>query len=513
MGHSARFCDKALLVIESLLTPDVLIPWLASMAFGIFVGATPGLTATMAVALIVPISFQFADPNVGLAMIIGVGFTAIFAGDIPATYLRIPGTPASAVATLDGHAMARQGRGELALMLDLVCSCLGGLIGVFLLILVAQPLAGFALQFSDFEYFWLGVMGLSMSAMVCQGNTIRGLMAAMLGVLLSTVGMDVVTGVPRYPLMETIGSVDLMGGFNFIPVMIGLFGIAEVLRNVRTGVSWSAPSLNSDEKVTPTETLRHVWQHKWTVLRSGLTGTVIGALPGAGADVAAWAAYGLAQKTSREPQQFGNGALEGVIAPTSANNAAVAGAWIPALVFGVPGDAVTAIVLGAMMMYDITPGPQLFENDTDQVNTIFVIALATQLLLLPAGYLGIKTCGWLLRLPRRFILAGVVVFSVVGAYALNNSMFDVGVMVAFGLIGFLLEARGIPLAPLVLGLILGDLVERKLRTGLISSGGDITPMFTRPICALLVLILVAAVVVTPLLNLVGKKGKTEPARK
>ena len=500
-------------MIESILTFDVLIPWMASMAFGIFVGATPGLTATMAVALLVPISFQFSDPNTGLAMIIGVGFTAIFAGDIPATYLRIPGTPASAVATLDGHAMAKQGRGELALMLNLTCSCLGGLVGVVLLILVAQPLAGFALRFSDFEYFWLGVMGLSMSALVCQGNTMRGLMAAMLGILLSTVGMDVVTGVPRYPLMESTGSVELMGGFNFIPVMIGLFGIAEVLRSVRAGLSWSAPSVTENEKVTVLKTLQHTWEHKWVVIRSSLTGTFIGALPGAGADVAAWAAYGIEQKISREPQSFGSGVLEGVIAPTSANNAAVAGAWIPALVFGVPGDAITAIVLGAMMMYDITPGPQLFEKDTTQVNTIFVIALATQFMLLPVGYIGIKTYGWLLRLPRRFILPGVVVFSVVGAYALNNSMFDVGVMLAFGLIGFVLEARGIPLAPLVLGLILGDLVERKLRTGLISSGGDFTPMFTRPICACLMLTLVAAFVVTPLFNLVVKRRKSGPAGK
>ncbi len=494
-------------MIEQLLTFEVLVPWLASMAFGIFVGATPGLTATMAVALIVPISFQFSNPNVGLAMIIGVSFTAIFAGDIPATWLRIPGTPASAAATLDGHAMAKQGRGGLALMLDLICSCLGGLIGVILLILVAQPLATLALKFSDFEYFWLGVLGLSMSALVCQGNTMRGLMAAMMGVLISTVGMDVVTGVPRYPLMETLGSVDLMGGFNFIPVMIGLFGIAEVLRNVTAGASWSGASIDASEKLSTKEALRTVVRYKWTVLSSSLTGTFIGALPGAGADVAAWAAYGQAQKMSRHPEEFGKGAIEGVIAPTSANNAAVAGAWIPALVFGVPGDAVTAIVLGAMLMYNITPGPQLFEKDNDQVNAIFMIALVTQFLLLPAGYLGIKTFGWLLRLPRRVILTSVVVFSVVGAFALNNSMFDVYVMLAFGVIGFFLETRGVPLAPLVLGLILGDLVERKLRTGLISSGGDLTPLFTRPLCAFLVLILVSALVATPLMQLIRKIGR------
>jgi len=459
------------------------------MAFGIFVGATPGLTATMAVALIVPLSFHM-DPNAGLAMIIGVSFTAIFAGDIPATYLRIPGTPASAAATLDGHELAKQGRGSFALMLDLFCSALGGLIGVGLLIAVAAPLAQFALKFSDFEYFWLGVLGLSMSAFVSQGSTVQGLIAALLGVLIGTVGMDVITGVPRYPMLEELGSVELMRGFNFIPVMIGLFGIAEVLRNVQADLSWSQASIQHEEEANVGQALRAIWRHKLTALMSSLTGTIIGALPGAGADIAAWGAYGLARKTSRPEVPFGSGAVEGVVAPTTANNAAVAGAWIPALVFGIPGDAVTAIVLGAMLMYDIVPGPQLFTEDVERVRAIFAIALVTQLLLLPAGYLGIKAFGALLRLPRRFVLAAVVVFSVVGAYALNNSMFDVYVMLAFGFIGYFLESRKIPLAPLVLGLILGELVERKLRTGLISSGGDLTPMFTRPLCIFLIALLV-----------------------
>jgi len=484
-------------VPADLLTPAVLIPWLAAMAFGVFVGATPGLTATMAVALIVPISFHLSDPNAGLAMIIGVSFTAIFAGDIPATYLRIPGTPASAAATLDSHELAKQGKGGFALMLDLLCSCVGGLVGVGLLMLVAAPLASFALLFSDFEYFWLGVLGLSMSAFVTQGSTARGLIAAMLGVLIGTVGMDVVTGSPRYPMMEELRSVELMRGFSFIPIMIGLFGIAEVLRNIETDVSWSASSV--EPTATPwSETLLTMWKYKLTMLSSSVIGTFIGALLGAGADVAAWGAYGLAKKTSRDPDKFGSGAIEGVIAPTSANNAAVAGAWIPALVFGVPGDAVTAIVLGAMLMYDITPGPELFKGDMTQVRSIFWIAILTQLLLLPAGYFGLKAFGVLLRLPRRFVLAAVVVFSVVGAYALNNSLFDVYVMLAFGLVGYFLESKRIPLAPLILGLILGELVERKLRTGLISSGGDFTPMFTRPICIGLIALLVAMLAGGPL---------------
>lgn len=490
--------------MEQLLDPNIIVPWLLAMAFGVFVGATPGLTATMAVALIVPISFHM-DPNAGLAMIIGVSFTAIFAGDIPATYLRIPGTPASAAATLDGHEMAKQGNGQLALQLDLFCSCLGGLIGVGLLMLVAPQLATIALMFSDFEYFWLGVLGLSMSAFVSKGSTVKGFIAAALGILIGTVGMDVVTGVTRYPVLENLGSVELRRGFNFIPVMIGLFGIAEVLRNIREDASWSDGStVAADTSGSIAESWLTIWKNKFLVLRSAFVGTFIGALPGAGADIAAWGSYGLAQRTSKDPKTFGTGNEEGVIAPTSANNAAVAGAWIPALVFGVPGDAVTAIVLGAMLMYDITPGPQLFDPDhaanRAQLNSIFTIALVTQFLLIPAGYLGLKAFGWLLKLPRRYILSAVVVFSVVGAYALNNSMFDVYVMLAFGLVGFLLESKKVPLAPLILGLILGDLVERKLRTGLISSGGDVTGMFTRPICIAMIIILIAMFATGPLMK-------------
>ncbi len=469
------------------------------MVFGVFVGATPGLTATMAVALIVPVSF-YLEANAGLALIIGVSFTAIFAGDIPATYLRIPGTPASAAATLDGHQLAKQGRGGLALTLDLLCSSLGGLVGVSLLMLVAGPLAKFALQFSNFEYFWLGLLGLSMSALVTQGSTFAGVMSAALGVLISTVGRDIVSNVPRY----TFGLMELDQGLHFIPVMIGLFGLAEVLRNLRSDVSLALPSMEGKSAMPVRESLLEIIRHKWLVLRSAVAGTIIGALPGAGADIAAWASYGLAQKTSANAEEFGEGSVEGVIAPTSANNAAVAGAWIPALVFGVPGDAVTAIVLGAMQMYSIIPGPDLFQEGT-QVQSIFYIALVTQLLLLPAGLAGIAAFGWMLRLPRRFVLVAVVVFSVVGAFAINNSLFDVYVMLAFGVIGFFLESQRVPLAPLILGLILGPLVERKLHAGLISSSGDLSPMFTRPICMVLAGLLIAMLIGGPLVRMLAAR--------
>lgn len=467
-------------VLAQILQPAVLVPWMLAMLFGIFAGATPGLTATMATALIVPISY-YMQPVAGLAMIIGATFTAIFAGDIPATFLRIPGTPASSAAILDGFEMNRQGKGGLALTLDLLCSAIGGLIGVTILILVAPPLARVALRFSSAEYFWLGLFGLSMSAVVSKGNTFRGIIAAAFGLLVSTVGMDVTTGHPRF----TFGQLDLLSGVGFIPAMIGLFGLSEVLKLASDKSVLNAPSISETAKISLIGALPRIWHHKVTVVRSALIGTFTGSLPGAGADIAAWVSYGIAKKLSREPEKFGTGSEEGVVAPTSANNAALAGAWIPALVFGVPGDAVTAIVVGAMLMYGLRPGPLIFEQSRDIVNSIFVIAVMTQFLLLAAGYVGIRAFSRILRLPRNAVMVIVLMFSVVGSFALQNSFFDIYIMIAFGVIGFYMEKNDVPLPPLILGLILGPMVERNLRVGLIRTQGSFLPFFTRPISALL----------------------------
>jgi TctA family transporter len=371
------------------------------------------------------------------------------------------------------------------------------------LICVAPQLARFGLRFSNFEYFWLAVFGLSMSAVVSVGNTRRGLLSAALGMLLATVGLDIISGAQRF----TFGSTELMSGLGFIPVMIGLFGVSEVIRSVLGGLKIDDRTVQtSDSDNSLRSAWRAVWRHKLTVGKSSVLGTMIGALPGAGADIAAWAAYGMEQRTSKRGKNFGRGEIAGVIAPTSANNAAVGGAWIPALVFGIPGDAVTAIVLGAFMMYEIRPGPLIFQQSPDQINAIFLIAVITQLMLIPCGYLGLRTFGWLLKMPRSIVLTAVLIFSVVGSFSLRNSMFDVYVMAAFGLVGYFLEAKRMPLAPLILGLILGPMVEENFRTGLIKTEGSLLPFFTRPLCAALVLSLGAALLFPHLLKVIRKRA-------
>lgn len=469
---------------------EVLLPWLLGMVFGIFVGATPGLTATMAVALLVPLSYQLDNPLAGLAMIVGVSFSAIFAGDIPATFLRIPGTPASATATLDSYALTKQGRPLLAMRLNLICSAIGGLIGLFFVVACAPFLARVVLHFDEYEYFWLTVSGLMLCVFVSQGKFILGAGAAILGILLSTVGVSTEQPYPRFSFAEWLPGNGLIEGLQLVPVMIGLFGIGEVLRGLTISQSTENTSPVAEDKSTWRDALFLISPRLWLVAFSGTLGTLIGALPGAGADIAAWAAYGTAKTMSKGGPTFGEGNINGVIGPTSANNAAVAGAWIPALVFGIPGDSITAIVIGAFVVYNIDPGPDLFSNPDSPLVPLFAIALLTQLLLLPTGWIGVRLFSYLMLMPRHFILASVFIFSVVGSFSLQNSLTDVWVMFVAGLFGYFLDKWKVPISPLILGLVLGPKLESQLRRGLISSEGDFSPFLTRPICFVAVSILI-----------------------
>ncbi len=487
--------------ISAIFSLDVLIPLLLSMFFGVFVGAMPGLTATMAVALIIPLTYHM-KPIAGLTMVLGVSFTAIFAGDIPATFLRIPGTPASGAATLDGYELSKQGKGSIALTLDLLCSVVGGLIGVVLLILLSPPMAKFALKFTNFEYFWLGIFGLSMAAVLSRGNVMKGLLSATLGLLISTIGIDVTTGYPRF----TFGVTELMDGVSFIPAMIGIFGMSEVLKRVMQGrKAMEMPSIVEKTSLNMGAALRLMWKHKFTIVRGALIGTFIGALPGAGADIAAWVSYGVEKSSSRD-QEIGKGSIKGVIAPTSANNAAIGGTWIPALVFGVPGDSITAIVLGAMLMYGLRPGPLIFTQSAALVQQLFTVAVIVQIFLIPIGWLGIKAFSLFLRLKSGVVMTAVVFFSIIGAFAIRNSPFDVYVMLIFSLIGFIFEKLGIPLAPMILGLILGRMIEDNLRVGLIKTKGSFLPFLTRPISAVLVCLIIFSLLLPLIKNLLNRRN-------
>ena len=471
-------------LIMDLFSLKILIPWILAMMFGIFVGSTPGLTATMAVALLIPITY-YMDPRAAFAMIIGVSFTAVFAGDIPATFLRIPGTPASGAAILDGFEMNKKGKGALALSIDLLGSALGGLFGMLLLILITPFLAKFALKFTNFEYFWLGIFGLSMTAIISRGKTINGFISALIGLAISTIGIDITTGYPRF----AFGNTNLIGGVSFIPVMIGLFGLSEILKNLTKKEELGTPTIKGFGKLPFLEAIKTLWNYKLRFLISSTIGVFIGALPGAGADIAAWVSYGAAKNTSKNKNEFGTGCVEGIVAPTCANNAAIGGTWIPAFVFGIPGDTITAIVLGAMLMYGLRPGPNIFSQSKNLMNSIFAIGIISQFFLIPLGFLGIKASGQLLKSPKNIIWIGVIFFSIIGSYAINNNYFDIYIMLFAGLVGLFLEKLDVPLAPLILGLILGPMVENNLRVGLIKTHGSFLPFITRPISFSIIVIM------------------------
>lgn len=471
--------DSLSLAIRMLTDPYVIFVIIISSLYGLFVGAMPGLTATMAAALLIPITF-FMDPMPALAAIVTMVAMAVFAGDIPGALVRIPGTPASAAYTQDSYELSKQGQCELVLGVDLVFSIIGGLIGTVILIISAPILAEYAMKFTSFEYFWLATLGLSTSVVVAKATPAKGALALLFGVFLSTIGIDITLGYPRF----TFGNVDLLGGINFIPAMIGLFGISEVLRNVMGGeLEYPIAKVKTSKIFTGLWSLTK--KYKVNVVRSGLIGTVVGILPGAGADIAAWVAYGVAKKFSKKPEKFGSGAIEPIIDAGTANNSALAGVWVPTLVFGIPGDSVTAIVIGVLYMKGLRPGPMIFMREPGLIYAIYFTFVLANLLMLPFGYLAIKFSSNVLKVPKKFLLPAILTFCTVGSFAINNSLFDVGIMLVLGVIGYLMEENDIPVAPVVLGLVLGPILEKNFMISMIKTEWNVLQFFSRPISAIL----------------------------
>jgi putative tricarboxylic transport membrane protein len=459
--------------------PAVLGVILASALFGLFVGAVPGLTATMATALLVPVTFMMS-PVPAIACMVTATAMAIFAGDIPGALLRIPGTPASAAYCDEAYAMTRNGQAELVLGAGLVFSVVGGLFGTTVLVTTAPVLAEVALQFSSFEYFWLVLLGLTCAVFIAPGRPLKGVVSLLLGLLIATVGFENPAAYPRF----TFGSEALMSGLQLTPVMIGMFAVSEV---IRYAVSRTAPLDEFPQGIGRIfrgqgELLR---KYPLQVLRGSVLGTAIGALPGAGADIAAWISYGLSKRFSRTPEKFGTGHVEGVIESGAANNSALAGAWIPALVFGIPGDSITAIVIGVLYMKGMNPGPTLFIENPQNIYAVFIVFFLANLLMLPLGWIAIKAAKNVLRVPRSVLMPIILLFCVVGAFAINNAVFDIGAMLVFGILAYLMEANGFPIAPTILGLVLGGMLEQNLVTSMIKADGSFGAFFTRPIAGAL----------------------------
>ena len=482
--------------------PYTLFVMVLAAFYGLFVGAVPGLTATMATALLVPVTF-FMPPVPAIAAIVTATAMAIFSGDIPGCLLRIPGTPASAAYTDEAFAMTRKGQAEVALGAGLVFSAVGGLFGTMVLIVAAPALADFAIRFSSFEYFWLVLLGLTCAVFITSDRPLKGLITLSLGLLVACVGLNNPAGFPRF----TFGNAEMTGGIGMIAMMIGMFAISEIIRYV---VDTSPPAELVVEQVG--NVLKGQWKlarkYPVQILRGSVLGTAVGALPGAGADIAAWMSYAMSKKFSKEPEKFGTGHVEGIVESGSANNSALAGAWIPALVFGIPGDSITAIVIGVLYMKNMNPGPTLFTTNPQNIYAIFLIFILANIIMVPLGILCIKASKKILKVPRNILMPLILLFCMVGTFAINNSMFEIGVMLVAGLIAYLLEENHFPIAPAILGVVLGGMLEENFITSMIKSDGNLMAFVGRPIAATLAVVTLL-VWIMPLV--LGRLRRSRPA--
>jgi len=441
---------------------------------GIVIGALPGLTATMGVAVLLPFTFGM-EATRALVMLCGIYIGAIYGGSISAILLKTPGTPAAAATVLDGYELARKGEAAKALSVSAIASFVGGMVSTVMLITISPVLASFALRFGAPEYFALAVFGLSIIASISGKSPVKGLLAGMFGLLISTVGLDPVTSYPRF----TFGQINLYNGFAIIPVLIGLFALAEAFvqmerifetsQTIDTHFKHGMVSLKETISLTP------------TMIKSALIGTFIGAIPGAGADIAAFVTYNEARRSSKRGNEFGTGCLEGIAAPEAGNNGVTGGAMVPLLTLGVPGDAVTAILLGALIIQGLQPGPLLFTKNADIVYGLFSSLLVGNVLMLLFGLLGVRLFCRVVELPKRIIIPVIVTLSIVGAYSMNNSIFDVWVCIGFGVIGYIMQKVDMPSSPIILAVILGPMAESNLRRAVLMYQGSYSFLWTRPI--------------------------------
>lgn len=472
--------------LMTAFSPAVLPILIFGVVGGIVLGALPGLTATMGVAILLPFTFGM-EPTAALVMLIGVYIGGIYGGSIAAILLKTPGTPASAATVLDGHTLAAKGQAARALSISAVASFTGGLISTIVLIAIAPLLANFALRFNAPEYFALALFGLTIIASVSSQNILKGLLAGTIGLLVSTVGLDPISSVPRF----TFGVMDLYSGINVIPVLIGLFALSEALNQIEKILKEKKAEVGKfDHKLLSKQDLKDMMP---TAVKSGVLGTSIGSVPGAGADISAFVCYNEAKRVAKNPDEFGQGSVRGLAAAEAGNNGVTGGSLVPLLTLGVPGDAVAAVLLGALIVQGLTPGPLLFAQNPDVVYGVFSSMLVANIVMLIVGLVGIRFFCRIIEVPKMLMIPIIVFLSVVGAYAINNSMFDVGIAISFGLLGFVLGKLEIPSSPILLAIILGPMAETNLRKALLMYDNSWSFLYERPIALAFVLLAIFSV--------------------
>jgi putative tricarboxylic transport membrane protein len=482
--------DALASAFASAMHIDVLIAVFAGTVIGVVIGALPGLTATMGMALLSPFTF-FLSPVVGIGFLIGLYKGGTFGGTISAVLIGTPGTASNAATMLDGYVLARKGEAGRALGLSLWGSVAGDIFGSACLIIGAPLIGAIALKFGNPEFFALTVFSLTMVAYVSGNSLAKGIMAASIGLVLALVGGDPIGGSPRF----TFGIPELSAGIGVIPLAIGLFGMAEVLIQLGSYIHGTAEKPHP-VRHTPFPALIRELKGYWrTILQSSAIGAVIGALPGVGAETSNWVAYGLAKRFAKDPESFGKGNVEGVIAPEVSANSVCGASFIPTLLFGIPGDIVTAILMGALIAQGLEPGPTLITEHADVFYALYITMFTSMVFLAIVGMFAIRWGSHILRVPRPLLFAAITVLCFAGTYAINASLFDVGMMILFGILGWGMRKLDIPVAPLILAFILCGTIENSIRRMLVQSGGSLAPLVERPI-ALTFLVLTALVVIS-----------------
>lgn len=468
--------------------------------FGTLIGVLPGIGPTTGVAILIPVSFGL-NPTSALIMMAGVYYGAMFGGATTSILMNIPGESASVMTCMDGHPLAKKGRPGPALGMAALSSFTGGTFAIILLTFLAPTLANYAVSFGPPEYFALTFMGLTLVTSLGGDSLLKGLISATLGLLCACVGLDAISGVARF----TFGSMTLLDGVGFIAVAVGLFALSEILENIEEPMEQMV--LKTKLKIRTLFPNLQDWKDSYrTIIRGSLIGFFVGVLPGAGATIASFMSYAAAKRASKHPEKFGTGVIEGVAAPESANNAAAGGAMVPLLTLGIPGSGTTAVLLGALIIHGLRPGPLLFTSNPDFVWGLIASMYIGNVLLLIQNMPMIGLWVKLLKIPYKLLMPLIITIATVGVFATDNNIVDVGIMIFFGAIGYLMRKMHYPPAPFILALVLGPMVERSLRQALTISHGSLEIFFTRPISAVLMVIGLLSLF-TPLLKMIWARYK------
>lgn len=483
------------------LQPFNFLMLLLAIIIGFLGGAMPGISGLMLIVVLIPVTFGM-DPIPAFVLLTGIYAAAAYSGSISAILFRIPGTPEAIATSFDGYPMAQKGQAGLAMGLSMTSSAIGGLIGAIFLMFLTPILSSFALRFSSPEYFALAVMGLCVVASLCTKDIVRGLLSVLLGLFLATVGMDVITSVNRF----TFGTTSFRAGISLAPVMIGMMGIGEIIKNSRKshGLELIVPQQGLKTKLFAGKILR---QCTPVMMIASLLGVIIGILPGVGGTTAAILAYSQAAGQSKRPEEFGKGAPEGIVAPEAANNSAATTSFIPLFSLGIPGSSTAAVILGVFIMHGLQPGPMMMVNQPKLAYTIFAGLFLINILMLILCKPLIRIFVRIKDIPYSYLAPLIIVFCFIGTYSVSNNMLNVWVMMVFGIVGYFMDKIDFPISPMVIGLVLGPLVETEFRRSLLMSNGDYTTFFTRPICLVLLVTAFISLAIPILKGLYQSKKK------